>query len=93
MNQDQSCIFVFGSLISVLLLYILWFTDLYWLSIRRINVLEPDHSISFRNFHKIPVVDNTLCVTIFNITNLDEFYASDHEAVLDIQPVGPYCFR
>ncbi|KAL1448930.1 hypothetical protein WDU94_000179 [Cyamophila willieti] len=70
-----------------------WFTDLYWISIRRINVLEPDGSISYRNFHKIPIKDNTFCVTVFNITNLAEFYASYEKPVLQIQPVGPFCFR
>uniref|UniRef100_A0A8D9BCY6 Scavenger receptor class B member 1 n=1 Tax=Cacopsylla melanoneura TaxID=428564 RepID=A0A8D9BCY6_9HEMI len=89
----RSCVFIIGSLISAFLLYILWFTDLYWISIRRINVLEPDGSISYRNFHEIPVKDNTFCVTVFNITNLAEFYASYEKPVLQIEPVGPYCFR
>uniref|UniRef100_A0A8D8YV52 Scavenger receptor class B member 1 n=1 Tax=Cacopsylla melanoneura TaxID=428564 RepID=A0A8D8YV52_9HEMI len=76
----------------------LWFTNAFWLTVRKFNVIS-NHSISFNYFEHLPVDRMSFCIYVYNYTNVDQYYARDlgseeeEEDQLAVDYLGPYCFR
>lgn len=61
------------------------------------NILT-NNSIGYNYFQHLPVESMSFCIYVYNYTNVDKFYADvdseeEEEDQLEVEYLGPYCFR